>query len=86
MTGLPQVRLLMILGTTTRKPRVSRYDDALKGYAADHVFEFDKHHLDRCDTAILVLPAGKSGHLTWLYAGSGSVVLSSLTLSQQRWM
>jgi nucleoside 2-deoxyribosyltransferase len=35
----------------------------MKGYAAKHVFEFDKHHLDRCTGAILMLPAGKSGHL-----------------------
>lgn len=37
--------------------------DALYGYAARHVFEFDKRHLDRCDLAVLVMPAGKSGHL-----------------------
>lgn len=36
---------------------------ALYGYAARHVFEFDKRHLDRCDYAVLVMPAGKSGHL-----------------------
>ncbi len=36
---------------------------ALEGYAAKHVFEFDKHHLDTSDAAILCLPAGKSGHL-----------------------
>lgn len=26
-------------------------------------FNFDKKHLDRCEAAVLVLPAGKSGHL-----------------------
>lgn len=36
---------------------------ALEGYAAKHVYEFDKHHLDTSDAAILILPAGKSGHL-----------------------
>lgn len=36
---------------------------ALEGYAAQHVFHFDKSHLQRCDAALLVLPAGKSGHL-----------------------
>jgi hypothetical protein len=36
---------------------------ALKGYAAKHVFAFDQHHLGRADIGILVLPAGKSGHL-----------------------
>jgi len=42
--------------------------EALKGYAARHVFEFDKHHLERCDIAILLMPAGKSGHLELGYA------------------
>lgn len=45
---------------------------ALYGYAARHVFEFDKRHLDRCDLALLVLPAGKSGHLELGYfVGTG---------------
>lgn len=39
------------------------YLEALNGYMAKHVFEFDKSHLERCDIAVLVLPAGKSGHL-----------------------
>jgi len=39
------------------------YKETLKDYAAVHVFEFDKKHLDRCDIALLVMPAGKSGHL-----------------------
>jgi len=41
---------------------------ALDGYAANHVFEFDKYHLNRADAAVLVLPAGKSGHLELGYA------------------
>lgn len=36
---------------------------ALKGYAAKHVFAFDQRHLNRADIGVLVLPAGKSGHL-----------------------
>jgi hypothetical protein len=39
------------------------YKQALGGYAAKHIFAFDKHHLDRVDTGVLVLPAGRSGHL-----------------------
>lgn len=31
--------------------------------AADHVFKFDLTHLLQADTAVLILPAGKSGHL-----------------------
>lgn len=44
------------------------FSQALKGYHAQHVFAFDKLHLDRCDVAVLVLPAGKSGHLELGYA------------------
>ena len=39
------------------------YSEALKGYAARHVYEFDQYHLDRAHIGVLVLPAGKSGHL-----------------------
>ena len=45
------------------KGRGHSYPEALKGYAARHVFEFDLHHLGRADLGVLVLPAGKSGHL-----------------------
>lgn len=48
------------------------FQAALRGHAAKHVFQFDKHHLDTCDVAVLVLPAGKSGHLELGYvAGKG---------------
>lgn len=43
--------------------RGHNFKQGLAGYAANHVYNFDKHHLDRCDIAILALPAGKSGHL-----------------------
>lgn len=43
--------------------RGHNYKEALAGHAANHVFEFDKKHLDSSDAAVLVLPAGKSGHL-----------------------
>jgi len=39
------------------------YADALGGYAARHVFSFDRYHLERANTVVLALPAGKSGHL-----------------------
>jgi hypothetical protein len=39
------------------------YPEALQGLAAHHVFRFDHHHLQRCESAVLVLPAGKSAHL-----------------------
>jgi len=43
--------------------RGRNFEEALDGYAANHVFSYDKHHLDRCSAGVLVLPAGKSGHL-----------------------
>lgn len=39
------------------------YIGALAGYSARHVFEFDRTHLERASSVVLVLPAGKSGHL-----------------------
>ena len=48
------------------------YARALNDYAAKHVFEFDKHHLDRCDAAVLVYPAGRSCGIEFGYMiGSG---------------
>jgi hypothetical protein len=43
------------------------YQEALNGYAARHVFNFDKYHLDRATHILLVLPAGKSGHMEITY-------------------
>jgi len=52
--------------------RGHNYKQGLDGYAAKHVYNFDKHHLDTNDIAILALPAGKSGHLELGYMiGSG---------------
>lgn len=54
--------------------RGQSYAEALKDRAAQHIFEWDKEHLDEADAVVLVLPAGKSGHLELGYAvGSGKV-------------
>ncbi len=40
------------------------YQQAIRhSLAAQHVFLFDYMHLQRCDAAVLILPAGRSGHL-----------------------
>ncbi len=39
------------------------YKEALKGYAATHIFSFDKNHLDTSDIGVLILPSGRSCHL-----------------------
>jgi hypothetical protein len=62
------------------------YGEALRGYAADHVFHFDKYHLDRADSGVLVLPAGKSGHLELGYlAGQGKRTFILFDSVPERW-
>ena len=45
------------------KARGLSYKEALREYAAQHIFQFDLSHLNRCGSAILLMPAGKSCHL-----------------------
>jgi nucleoside 2-deoxyribosyltransferase len=44
------------------------YKQALNSYAATHVFEFDKTHLDRSDIVVMLMPAGKSAHMEFGHA------------------
>ena len=54
------------------KARGHSYSEAMEGHACNHVFNYDRTHLDRCDLALLLMPAGKSGHLEFGYfIGSG---------------
>ena len=39
------------------------FEQALEGYSAKHVYNFDLTHLHEADAGILLTPAGKSGHL-----------------------
>lgn len=49
------------------------YPEALAAPFAQHSFDFDRQHIHASDTGILVLPAGKSGHLELGYMiGRGS--------------
>lgn len=62
------------------------YKEALQSYEAKHVFSFDKHHLDRCDMAVLLLPAGKSGHLEIGYmAGTGKPTFALFDSEPERY-
>lgn len=45
------------------KSQGRNFQQALDGYVVNHIFEFDKKHIERADAVVLVLPAGKSGHL-----------------------
>lgn len=58
------------------------YTEALEGYAARHVFEFDKSHLDSSSHVLLVLPAGKSGHMELMYGYYGAGCDAGILLEQ----
>lgn len=73
---------------TYEQERGRDYTEALKGHSARHVFEYDKSHLDRCTHAILVLPAGKSGHMEIMYAAYGVGAKAAILLepdADPRW-
>lgn len=58
---------------------------ALAGYAGQHVYQYDKSHLDRCQTGVLILPAGKSGHLELGYLiGQGKLAFILLDGEPER--
>lgn len=61
------------------------YKDALTGFAAKHVFSFDFTHLNRCDGALLCLPAGKSGHLELGYMSGLGKSAFVLLDNPERW-
>jgi len=62
------------------------YGTALRGIAARHVFSLDKHHIDRCDIGVLMLPAGKSGHLELGYMiGQGKPGYVLFEKEPERW-
>jgi hypothetical protein len=54
------------------KNKGMNFKQALADHGAQHVYNFDRRYLDLSDTVVLVLPAGKSGHLELGYAlGAG---------------
>jgi hypothetical protein len=67
------------------KARGRTFRQALHGYAAQNVFRFDKRHLERADTVVLVAPAGKSGHMEFGWSlGKGKRGIYMLD-SPERW-
>ena len=62
------------------------YEEALAGRAATNTFRYDQRNLDRCDACVLVLPAGKSGHLELGYfIGCGKPGYILLDADYDRW-
>lgn len=52
------------------KGRGRSFEEALRGRAAGNIFYFDKAVLDLVDIAVMVMPAGKSGHLELGYVAA----------------
>jgi hypothetical protein len=67
------------------KGRGRSYMEALAGAAAKNVFQFDKRNLERATSVILVLPAGKSGHLELGWSLGRGVRGYILLDSPERW-
>jgi nucleoside 2-deoxyribosyltransferase len=68
------------------KARNRSYDEALRGWAAKHVFEFDHFHLNRCEGAVMLMPAGKSCHLELGYTiGQGKPGYIVFDKEPERW-
>ena len=68
------------------KVRGSTYKQALKNWAGKHIYEFDKFHIDRSDIGIMIMPAGKSGHLELGYMiGQGKKCFILFDQEPERW-
>ena len=62
------------------------YREALAGKHARNVFEFDRTNLNRATAGVLVMPAGKSGHLELGYLiGQGKPGYILLESEPERW-
>jgi hypothetical protein len=66
--------------------RGRHYGEALYGRAAENIFQFDLRHLNSSDLGVLMLPAGKSGHLELGYLiGQGKPGLVLFPEVPSRW-
>lgn len=71
-----------------QRRRGRTYSEALRGHAAGNTFRFDRGHLDTADAGLLVLPAGRSGHLELGYLSGRKVptmILLDEETEQNRW-
>ena len=68
------------------KARGRSYLDALEAWHANHVFRFDREHLNRCNAGVLVLPAGRSAHMELGFlVGQQKPAFILLDKEQERW-
>ena len=68
------------------KARGRSYAEALNSAPAINVFRFDEKNLHGCDTVVLLMPAGKSGHLELGYSiGRGAEGFILFDGEPERW-
>lgn len=68
------------------RQRGRTHRQALAGHNARHIFEYDKSHLDQSDAAVLVMPAGRSGHLELGYMiGQGKPGFTLFLKEPEKW-
>ena len=66
--------------------RGESFQEALQGNAAQHVYQYDRRHLDRASAGVLMLPAGRSGYLELGYLiGQGKPGYVLLDKPPERW-
>lgn len=66
--------------------RQHTYEQALHGWAAEHVYQYDLTHLKRADALVLIAPAGKSSHLELGWAiGAGKPGYIFFDKVPERW-
>ena len=71
---------------TYEQERNHSYIEALNGYHAREVFDFDYRHLSRADLGVMIMPAGKSCHLELGYLlGRGKRGYILLDKEPERW-
>lgn len=62
------------------------FREALYGKHARNVFEYDKRNLDAASAGVMVMPAGKSGHMELCYLiGQGKPGYILLEQEPERW-
>lgn len=68
------------------KARGRSYAEAIEGKAATNICEFDRCNIMASDTVILILPAGRSGHMEIGFAaGAGKRTHILLDADYDRW-
>ena len=67
------------------KNRGLSYKQALQTYAAKNTFNFDKRHLDEATDVIMLMPAGKSGHLELGYCSNPLANKRTYVFFQEGW-